>query len=66
MRSLSLSLASIALFLIMRAEGQSTEIGEARGAQAHSQAQGHVHHLTETDNRKVSEERTEDCNMSVR
>jgi hypothetical protein len=45
----------------MRAEVQSTEIGEARGAQAQSQAQGHVHHLTETDNRKVSAERTKDC-----
>jgi hypothetical protein len=54
--SLSLSLVSIALILIMRAEAQSTEIGEARGAQAPSQAQGQVHHLTETDNKKVSAE----------
>jgi hypothetical protein len=45
----------------MRAEVQSTEIGEAMGAQAQSQAQGHVHHLTETDNKKVSAERTKDC-----
>jgi hypothetical protein len=38
----------------MRAEAQSTEIGEARGAQAQSQAQAQAHHLTETDNKKVS------------
>lgn len=53
---LSLSLVSIALFLIMRAEAQNTEIREGRGAQTPSQAQGQVHHLTETDNKKVSAE----------
>jgi hypothetical protein len=49
----------------MRAEVQSTEIGEAMGAQAQSQAQGHVHHLTETDNKKVSAEKTKDTNVST-
>ena len=41
-------------FLIMRAEAQSTEIGEAKGSQAQRQARGQAHHLIQTDNKNFS------------